>query len=212
MPSIKLLLVDDHKIYLESMSLLIQNLDGIELIGIAVNGIEAIKFLESEEVNIVLTDISMPLMNGIELIFKIRQNYKNVNVIILSMSDNPEIIKNAVNSGASGYLYKTINKEELLSAINIVSSGGKYFSSEVILALSKINDFTQIELNKIKLSDREIEVMNHILKGEQSQIIAEKLFISFNTVETHRKNIYKKLNVNSSLSLFQYALKNGLID
>lgn len=212
MTPIKLLLVDDHNIFLESMSLLLKNFEEIQLLGGAVNGKEAISFLEREEIDIVLTDITMPLMNGIELISHIRQNFKNVKVIVLSMSDNPEIIKNSINNGVAGYLYKTVNKEELLNAIKIVYKGDKYFSNDVIYTLSKINEINELEVNKMKLTDRELEVMKHILNGEQSQVIADKLFISFNTVETHRKSIYKKLNVNSSITLFQYALKNGFLD
>lgn len=212
----KILLADDHQMFLESMSLLLNTMEEFDLIATATNGREVLRLLALHEIDIVLCDLQMPLMGGIEVILQIRQQFPTVKVLILTMSDSAAHIKEALQVGADGYLLKTANKAELENAIKCIINGLNYFSKSVMLSLSKIdaeNTDSQMVNEKISvLSDRELEILKLIVAENSSTQIAEKLFISFNTVETHRKHLYKKLGINTSLGLLKFALKHGLID
>ncbi|WP_435356723.1 response regulator [Emticicia sp. SJ17W-69] len=217
MKNIKILLADDHQMFLESMSLLLNTIDGFELVTTAANGREVLRLLDLHQIDIVLCDLHMPLMGGIEVVLQIRQQFPSVKVLILTMSDAAPDIRAALQAGAGGYLLKTSNKNELESAIIGITNGLPYFSNSVITSLAKTpmgNDsYNQLENDKnMTLSDRELEILKLIVAENSSTQIAEKLFISFNTVETHRKHIYKKLGINSSLGLLRYALRNGLVE
>jgi DNA-binding NarL/FixJ family response regulator len=207
--TIKILLADDHRMFLESMSMLLHTIDGLELVATAANGMEVMKSLEAHETNVLICDLQMPLMGGIEVILKVRQKHPAVKVLILTMSDEAAHVREALQAGASGYLLKTANKSELENAIRVLAGGQPYFSNGVIMSLTKPQD---VPPAAVPLSDRELEILKLIVSELSSTQIAEKLFISFNTVETHRKNLYKKLGINSSLGLLKYALKHGLID
>ncbi len=209
MATIKILLADDHQMFLESMSMLLHTIDGLELVATAANGIDVMKLLEAYETDVLICDLQMPLMGGIEVILKVRQKHPAVKVLILTMSDEAAHVREALQAGASGYLLKTANKSELENAIRVLAGGQPYFSNGVIMSLTKPQD---VPLAAVPLSDRELEILKLIVSELSSTQIAEKLFISFNTVETHRKNLYKKLGINSSLGLLKYALKHGLID
>ncbi|NBA86121.1 response regulator [Emticicia sp. CRIBPO] len=209
MATIKILLADDHQMFLESMSMLLHTIDGLELVATAANGIDVMKLLEAYETDVLICDLQMPLMGGIEVILKVRQKHPAVKVLILTMSDEAAHVREALQAGASGYLLKTANKSELENAIRVLAGGKPYFSNGVIMSLTKPQD---VPLAAVPLSDRELEILKLIVSELSSTQIAEKLFISFNTVETHRKNLYKKLGINSSLGLLKYALKHGLID
>ncbi len=210
-------MADDHQMFLESMSLLLNTIDGFELVTTAANGREVLRLLDLHQIDIVLCDLHMPLMGGIEVVLQIRQQFPSVKVLILTMSDAAPDIRAALQAGAGGYLLKTSNKNELESAIIGITNGLPYFSNSVITSLAKTpmgNDsYNQLENDKnMTLSDRELEILKLIVAENSSTQIAEKLFISFNTVETHRKHIYKKLGINSSLGLLRYALRNGLVE
>jgi len=207
--TIKILLADDHQMFLESMSMLLHTIDGLELVATAANGIDVMKLLEAYETDVLICDLQMPLMGGIEVILKVRQKHPAVKVLILTMSDEAAHVREALQAGASGYLLKTANKSELENAFRVLAGGQPYFSNGVIMSLTKPQD---VPLAAVPLSDRELEILKLIVSELSSTQIAEKLFISFNTVETHRKNLYKKLGINSSLGLLKYALKHGLID
>ncbi len=212
----KILLADDHRMFLESMSLLLNTIEEFDLVATATNGREVLRLLALHEIDIVLCDLQMPLMGGIEVILQIRQQFPAVKVLILTMSDNAGHIREALQVGADGYLLKTANKAELENAIKCIINGVNYFSKSAMVSLSKTdaeNTDNQIVNEKIGvLSDRELEILKLIVAENSSTQIAEKLFISFNTVETHRKHLYKKLGINTSLGLLKYALKYGLID
>lgn len=210
---IRILLADDHQMFLESMSMLLKTIEGIELVATATNGKDAVRFLDLYEVDIVICDFQMPLMSGLEVILELRKRLNSsMKVLILTMLDDVLSIKAAIQAGADGYLLKTANKSELQTAILAIANGGTYFGSNVMLSLSKSTTNEELTHEKITLSDRELEILKLIVKEFSSTEIAEKLFISFNTVETHRKNIYKKLGVNSSLGLLKYAFRNGLAE
>ncbi len=212
MKSIKLLLVDDHHMFLESMCLLLNTIENFELVATATNGAEVLQLLQSYPVDVVLCDLQMPLMGGLELVPILREKYPFLKVLMLTMSDDVSNIRAAMNAGASGYLLKTANKSELEEAIWGIYAGESYFNHSLIDILSKADEAKLNEHKNNVLSERELDVLKLIIAENSSTEIAKKLFISFNTVETHRKNIYKKLGINTALGLLKYAIKNGLID
>ena len=213
MEKIKILLADDHQMFLESMGLLLNTFEDFELLAIATNGQEVMRLLELYEINVLICDLQMPLMGGVEVILQVRQKYPSIKILILTMSDDSVHIREVIQAGAAGYLLKTANKNELESAIRMLANGQPYFSTAIMVNLSKPDTInTEVNPKPAALSDRELEILKLIVSEKSSTQIAEKLFISFNTVETHRKHLYKKLGVNTSLGLLKYALKHGLID
>lgn len=212
---IRILLADDHQMFLESMSLLLNTIEDFELVAVATNGQEVMRLLDLYEIDVLICDLQMPLMGGIEVILQVRQKYASVKVLILSMSDNTTQIREVIQAGATGYLLKTANKKELESALRLLANGQSYFCAAVMLNLTKSQPQPEnLEINSkpTPLSDRELEILKLIVSEKSSMQIADKLFISFNTVETHRKHLYKKLGINTSLGLMKYALKHGLVD
>ena len=210
-------MADDHQMFLESMSLLLNTIEGFELVTTAANGREVLRLLDLNDIDIVLCDLHMPLMGGVEVVLQVRQQFPALKVLILTMSDAAPDIRAALQAGAAGYLLKTSNKNELENAIVGIANGLSYFSNSVITSLAKTpmdgESYNQSVNDKnIALSDRELEILKLIVAENSSTQIAEKLFISFNTVETHRKHLYKKLGINTSLGLLKYALKHGLVE
>jgi DNA-binding NarL/FixJ family response regulator len=198
--------------FLESMSMLLNTIENIELVSTAFNGQDVFRKLEQFEADIVLCDFHMPIMGGIEVLMQMRQDFPDVKVLILTMSDTVSDIRAAIQAGAQGYLLKTANKTELENAIHAVYSGKSYFNNSMMQNLAKIDDIAVVNEKSLTLSARELDVLKLIAEEKSSTQIAEQLFISINTVETHRKSIFRKLNVHSSLGLLKYALKHGMID
>lgn len=217
MKNIRILLADDHQMFLESMSLLLNTIEGFELVTTAANGREVLRLLDLNDIDVVLCDLHMPLMGGVEVVLQVRQQFPAVKVLILTMSDAAPDIRAALQAGAAGYLLKTSNKSELENAIVGIANGLPYFSNSVVTSLAKTpmdgESYNQAMNDKnIALSNRELEILKLIVAENSSTQIAEKLFISFNTVETHRKHLYKKLGINTSLGLLKYALKHGFVE
>ncbi len=213
---IRVLIADDHVIVAESLSILIDTMDGIEVVGTANNGWQVLTFLETNDADVVLTDLHMPLMNGIETTIRVREKYPNVRVMLLTMSEEPAVIKEALVAGVDGYIMKRAERKELERAIRTVASGQKFFSEAVVMRLAQMpnqntpNGKDNIA-ESISLTPREIEVMRLVIQDLSNNEIAERIFISSTTVETHRRNLMKKLNVNSALGLMRWAMKNGFL-
>ena len=212
---IRVLIADDHMIVAESLSILIDTMDGIEVVGTANNGWQVLTFLETNDLDIVLTDLHMPLMNGIETTIRIREKYPNVRVMLLTMSEEASVIKEALVAGVDGYILKSAERKELERAIKTVASGQKFFSDAVVMRLAQIPNLNTSNgkdnvAEHISLTPREIEVMRLVIQDLSNSEIAEKIFISISTVETHRRNLMKKLGVNSALGLMRWAMKHGL--
>lgn len=208
------LLVDDHKILLESLSLLINSIEDMEVAGTIGDSRNVLDFLATHHVDILVTDMNMPYSNGIELTLKVRALYPDTKILMLTVNDTAEAIKEAFQSGVSGYITKKANKEELTKAFRTILKGEKFFSSDVMQELLSpsllANDETS--LNDIKaLSSRELDVVKLIAQELSSTEIAERLFISPGTVENHRHNILQKLGVRNSIGIIKYALKYKLI-
>jgi DNA-binding NarL/FixJ family response regulator len=205
MDKIKIFLVDDHKIFVEGVANLLSDQPDLSIIGFTHDGESALTFLSETPADIVLTDIQMPGMTGIELTKKIKEEFPQIRVIALSMFDKKEIINELISSGTEGYLLKDIEKSELLEAIHKVFEGEYYYSSSVSNVLMKNIS------NKDLLTKREKEIIKLIAEENTNTIIADKLFISEHTVESHRKNIFRKTKAKSIVGLINYAHENKLI-
>jgi DNA-binding NarL/FixJ family response regulator len=208
MNRIKVLLVDDHQIIIDGLKSLLKNSDEIIVVAEANNGREALRILDILEIDIVLMDIDMPVLNGIDTLKEIGKRGLAVKVIILSMHNEAGMIKSLINIGANGYLLKSCAQEELIGAIRKVASGQSYFSADVTLSLlnpAQSNQPTEL------LTDRETEIIKLIAEGFSNKEIGLKLFISHRTVDTHRTNLMKKLDVSNIAGLISYAIRNGIV-
>ncbi len=207
----KILIADDHQIIVDGLKLLINSLGFCEVVAVANNGREVLDILKVLSVDIVLMDIDMPVLNGLDASREIKSSYKRVKVIILSMHSQQGMIKNLIELGVDGYVLKDACKTELETACKQVAEGGQYFSSGVTRSLlSKDEGFTtNLE---VKLTKREIEILQSIADGLTNKEIGEKLFISHRTVDTHRTNLMKKLEVKNVAGLISFAIKNGIVD
>jgi DNA-binding NarL/FixJ family response regulator len=213
----RVLIADDHEIFLDSLSLLVSTFADIEVIGNCKNAAEVISFIQKNEVDILITDYKMPQMTGIELTIFVRQYFSNIKVLMLSVSEEAEMIREAFQAGVWGYMMKRAGKAELQKAIQSIANGQKYFSESVVFELMRLGLTDNVPKEEVsqeftQLTEREIEIIKLITKELSSQEIAIKLFIAPKTVETHRHNILKKLGVKNTVGIIKYAMKNGLAD
>ncbi|GAA4425137.1 two-component system response regulator DegU [Pontibacter saemangeumensis] len=217
---IKLVLTDDHKLFREGIKALLTEDETIEIAGEAGSGNELLTLLATVPADMVLLDISMPEMDGLETIKLLRQQHPSVKVMVLSMLDNEWYVQQMLEVGAAGYLLKNISKEELRAAINMVASGMQYISPNLTIDfLRKSNApapaFTLDQDNNKKphkeLSKREMEVLNLISEGFTNAEISERLFTSKRTIETHRQNLLEKTQTKNTAALIKFAVLNGII-
>lgn len=213
----RILIADDHEIFLDSLSLLIATFTDVEVVGNCKNGIEVINFIKNDEIDLLITDYRMPQMSGIELTIFLRQNHPKIKVLMLSVSEEAEMIREAFQAGVWGYMMKRAGKSELQKAIQTIAKGQKYFSESVVFELMRLGLTDNIPKEEMpnefsQLTEREIDIIRLLANELSSNEIAEKLFIAPKTVETHRHNILKKLNVKNTVGIIKYAIKNGLVD
>ena len=216
MSAIRVVITDDHEIILDSLSLLLSRIEGIEVIGTINDSREVIDFLQDHEADILLTDMNMPLLSGIDLTLKIRQQFPHMKVLMLTVSEDADSIREAFRAGISGYVMKKASKAELEKALKTVARGEKYFSESVMTQLVALPADTIRVVDEAPalltpLTDREIEIIRNIAQELSTNAIADKLFISPGTVETHRHNILRKLGVKNSIGIIKYAVKHGLL-
>lgn len=210
--SIRVLLVDDHIVLRDGLKSLLNHESDIEVIGDVGDGREAISAVESLQPDVILTDISMPGLNGIESVRMLRHEHPTLKIIILSMHSGQEYVLQSLQAGANGYVVKQADASEVLAAVRSVMAGGAYLSPTISKHL--IDDYlsqTPEEISAPKLTTREREVAQLIAEGQSTREISETLTISVKTVETHRMNIMKKLNAKSATDIIKYALKKGWI-
>jgi len=211
---IRLFIVDDHQMMIDGIVSLLKGEKKIEIIGTALNGVETLKKIEKNFPDILLTDISMPEMGGIELCRELKQKFPTLKVLILTMYNDREIINEILLAGANGYILKNTGKHELLEAIETLNQNNEYYSSEVVNALIENvkSPIKEKQINSSDLTEREIEIVRLIVKELSSAEIAEKLFISLRTVETHRKNILRKTGVKNIVGLIKYAYDKKFVE
>ncbi len=207
----RILIADDHKIIRDGLKNLINNELNMELVGEAADGREAIKMTLELKPDVVIIDIAMPELNGVDATQRITNKLPDTKVIALSMHSEQQFIVGMLRSGASGYLLKDCAFEELINSIHTVIKNKKYISPKISGQLidQVINPDTNKHISDI-LTDREREILQLIAEGISTKEIAEKLYISAKTVETHRKKIMEKLDLFTIADLTKYAVKNGL--
>jgi len=211
--AIKVLLVDDHKVVLDGLMMLIESMDGIEVCATAVNGKLALSYLKENPVDIILLDLNMPVLNGLELIDILKKESIPAKVIVLSMVDDAFIVKRMMKKGAMGFILKNSSHDDVENAIRQVNSGQRVFSEvleSVLVGDSK--ERPKIQTVIPKLSKREQEILELIIDEQTTSEIAENLFISFGTVETHRRNLLNKLGARNTAGLVKAAFEYGLLE
>jgi DNA-binding NarL/FixJ family response regulator len=215
MEKINILVVDDHKIVRDGILSLLQDEADISIVAQAENGKDALEKIPGVLPHLVLMDINMPVMNGIECAREITRLFPEIKVLALTMLNELEHIKNMLSAGAKGYLLKNSGKEELVMAIKKVMSGQNYFSDEVkdLIMLEMVKKKTmpgKIIGEKVPLTSRELDILELILQELTNQEIAEKLFISVRTVDAHRRNLLEKTGARNTAGLVKFALENHL--
>jgi DNA-binding NarL/FixJ family response regulator len=208
---IRIAIVDDHQIVIDGIVALLKEHESIELVASDTSAANMLKRLNNLPIDVLITDIMMPEMNGQEFAKAVKQTFPQIRILALSMSGQGDIVDEMINNAdISGYVLKNISKKELIEAILKIANGGIYFSDEVLLELSSSRD-SQKEFDKAGLTIREIEIVKLMEKEFSNKQISEALFISERTVETHRKNIFRKTNTNSVLGLIKFAYQHKII-
>lgn len=206
---VKILIADDHQMFIDGIAALLKDEQGIYITAHALNGYEVIEKLKSDTPDIILMDIGMDGLNGIEVTGLITKVYPKIRVIALTMYDDHNRITKMLKAGAKGYVLKNTSKDELLNAINTVKSGESYFSKQVSDSIIKEN--TQRTPNPISLlTKRELQIIQMIAKSMTSKEIADELSLSELTVSTHRKNAMQKLEIKNIAGLVKFVIENQL--
>lgn len=220
--TITIILADDHSLVRDGIRALLESETDLEVIGEASNGLEAIAMVSERQPDILIIDIRMPEMNGIEAVEKLNKQGASVKSIILSMHDSEEYILKSVSAGASGYLLKDTGKAQFIKAIHTVNQGGKYFSGDIsnVLVNNLLNRGKEISespkksvegTNPFDLTNKELQVLELVLSGLTNRQISEKLQNSKRTVETHRFNLMRKMEVKNLIDLSKKAQRYNLV-
>ena len=206
MAKIRIYIVDDHQLLIDGIRLMLRGAEDFEICGESNSAAVALTEISEDNVDIVLTDVSMPDMTGIEFSMKLKQLYPSMKILVLSMFENAALVKKLVKCGVNGYILKHKGKDELITAIRSIINGTKYFTEEL-----KVHIRENTLNTAVTLTTREIEIVGFMAKGFSSIQIAKSLFISENTVETHRRNIFRKTGSHSAIELINYAKMHHLI-
>jgi DNA-binding NarL/FixJ family response regulator len=214
---IRLILVDDHTIIRDGIKALLKDKEDVVVVGEAGTGKELLALLPEVEADVIMMDINMPEMDGFDTTAYLHEKYENLKILILSMLDHESYIAKIIDAGASGYLLKNTGREEMLCGIKIVAGGGQFICSSIALNLLKklqnpnYKAATSEEKQTRDLSQREIEILKLIADGLTNAEIADKIFTSKRTVETHRQNIIEKTKAKNTAALIKYAIGKGII-
>lgn len=214
---INVLIADDHPMVLEGIKNSLANSSTINVVATVNNGQKVLDFIKHKSVDIILLDIDMPILNGLDCTKMILEDYPNQKVVILSMHQDKYVIKKAVDIGAKAYLIKTIDHKELVFALEKINSGESYFNADVTQVLLSKEKITtpKTSLQNAHLVDeltkREKEIIKLICSGLNNSQVGEKLFISSKTVDTHRTNIMRKLDIHNVVGLVKFAFQHNLI-
>ncbi len=212
--SIRILIADDHQLFREGIANLLSASLQIEIIAQAENGQEAIEKAKNLKPDIIIMDLSMPVINGVDATRILHKELPETRVLVLSMHCDKHYIKEALEAGASGYLFKNCTYDQLIEAVNTVYRGKKYLSDKITEVL--IQDYLSKEEkvcdNSQELSERESEILKLKAEGKSTREISDMLFISVKTVGTHKQHILEKLNLKSIADLIKYAIKKGIVE
>jgi len=211
---IKVLVADDHKVLIDGIKSILKGEHEINVVAEASNGQEVLDHLKKLEVDVILLDINMPVLDGLDTCKLVHKNYPEIKILALTMYGEGSFISGMLKNGASGYVLKDSNKQELIDAIKTVFSGEKYYSQKVTqILISSMMPGKTISSNPLlpKITRREKEILKLIVNEFTTHEIADKLFISLSTVETHRANLLSKLNVRNTAGLVRIAIEKGLV-
>ncbi|HSC40557.1 MAG TPA: response regulator transcription factor [Chitinophagaceae bacterium] len=212
---IRIFIVEDHEMYLEGLALLLKKQDNIDVIGISTTGRVLLEQLPALDIDILLLDVHLPDIGEEDLLKQIRTIKPGQKIIYLTLMRGTRYVHKLTRHDIQGYILKNVPVAELLEAVQTVYNGGVYFSKDIdIISENDFRNTITVEDRKVEeiLSKREIEVLKMVCREFSNAEIAEKLFLSVSTVETHRKNLIAKLGVNNTVGLVKFALKNKLID
>ena len=212
MNELRVIIVDDHKIFRKGLRFLLDDMEDIKVVDEAENGKEFLDLLDTTIADIVLMDINMPIMNGIDATIKALRENPKLKIIVLSMHGEEQYYDKMVEAGVKGFLLKNSDVDELSAAINAVGAGGSYFSQELLVGILNKRKQQKNPSEIIHFTDRELEVLKLICKGYNNNKIADLLFISNRTVERHRANLLSKTNCPNSIAMVMYAVKNNIIE
>ncbi|MDO8896349.1 MAG: response regulator transcription factor [Bacteroidales bacterium] len=221
MNNVSVFIIDDHKLFVEGLCSLLADLKSFEIAGFSMNPVDFLAQIDQHTADVYLVDINMPQLSGVQLTRKLKEWDPTIKILALTMYDEYEYVEKMIMAGASGYILKSASIQELTHAIRTVAEGSKFLGSDIQEVLfnkvekSNVELYTRSYSNNIEpdatLTKREIEILILISKELTTQQIAEKLFISERTVETHRKNIFSKTKAKSVIGLSRYAEKYGYI-
>ena len=213
MMKIRIVVADDHQLFREGLVNLLESDETIEVIGEAENGREAIEKVFELKPDILLTDIAMPEMNGMEATKQLKKKLPEIRIIAVSMHSDKQFVKGMLEAGTDAYLLKNCTHQQLLEAVHSVYNGKKYLSEDITeLVINGYLDGSNVsDDNYTELSEREKEIFLLLAEGVSTREIGEKLFISVKTVGTHKQNILEKLGLKNNSDIVKYALKKGLI-
>ncbi len=211
MNQISILIADDHKIVIDGIKAILESEKSIQIVKECANGAEVLEYLKSyDEADIIILDINMPVMDGIDCARNIKKMNPDQRILILTMYNDPQLIKKMMEVGADGFVLKNTGKKELLHAIDMIMQGKTYFGQEVSKSLA--NSYKRpLSPQRIQLTRREKEVLKLLFEGMTTLDIANKLFISSHTVDSHRKNLLSKFGAKNTTSLLREAGKMGIV-
>ncbi len=208
---IRVFIADDHQIVIDGIKSILEEGDEIRVVGGALSGEDTLSQLKILEVDVLILDINMPGMGGIEVAQRLQEEGSSVGILVVTMHNNPQFTKQLIEIGVLGCMRKNSGKQEMIRAIKDVHEGRRYFDAEITNTLFDSIDKSQKATQKAELTKREVEVLKLIAQEFSTKGIADQLFISTHTVETHRKNLLSKLGFKNSAGLARFAAKNGLV-
>jgi DNA-binding NarL/FixJ family response regulator len=207
---LRILIADDHKMFIDGIRSLLRNEKQFEFVGEASDGQEALDILKGTPADILITDINMPKMSGTELTKQVKKDYPEIKVLVVTMYNDPAIVNEILMAEAEGYILKNTGKEELVNALTQIADNGTFYSREILEIMVKAR-MKRKATSEQNLSPRETEIVKLIGQELSTAAIAEKLFISPRTVDTHRKNILEKTGCKTIVGLMKYAFENNLL-
>jgi DNA-binding NarL/FixJ family response regulator len=211
--TIKIIIVDDHEIFRNGLKMILGRLKHIDIVGEAANGQEFLSLIKSTKSDVVLMDIEMPVMNGIDATTQAMKENPGLKIIALTMFQEDDYIQSMMDAGVRGFLIKNVGKETLDKAILSVYRGGTYYSEELFNFFTrKFSEPVKPEEHEIDLTSREKEILQLLAQGLGNKEIADKLFISERTVVGHKSHLLAKTGTKSAISLLAFAIKNGLVE